>query len=63
MFPLGYDLHIKVSAAEAFGATFWCYVSVVGSVIFPWNIKMGGFGLLPLKPRGNQNQNSYWMLK
>lgn len=50
-FPLGYNLHIKVSPTAAVWATFWCYVNIVGLVIFPWNIKIGGFGLLPLKLR------------
>ena len=63
MFPLGYNLHIKVSPTAAVWATFWCYVNIAGLVIFPWNIKIGGFGLLPLKPQGNQNQNSFWMPK
>ena len=62
-FPLDYQWHIKVSAVAVVWATFWHYVSVVGSVLFPWNIKIVAFGLLPSKPQGNQNWNWFWMPK
>lgn len=63
MFPLGYNLHIKISTAASVWAIFWCHASVVDLGIFSWNKTVGDLVLVTFKPKGNQSQNSFGMLK